>query len=282
MGVGLRYTDPKLRLFFITNQPTIAAFIANQGVARIFVDLEYIGKDARQGHLSSVKNFHTITDVERIKVACPDTDVMARINPLHSGTQAEIDGCVSAGADTIMLPMYSNLGEVSSVADMLAGRAKLCLLAETPSALQNMRTVIQSGCVDEVHFGLNDLCIARGDRFMFQILVQGDLDEAIATLKEHHVPFGIGGLARFGEGLLPAELVLGEHVRLGSTAAILSRTFHRGADSVEQLTQTMDVRHEIDLLQQVYTEFVSGTPENLLANQKEVRRRVQSIVDTFT
>jgi len=276
--VGLNDLTNQFRLFFITNHPEIASFVIKQGVSRIFVDLEYIGKDLRQGHLSTVKNFHTVEDVALVKAACANDEVMARINPLHAGTQKEVDGCVAAGADILMLPMYNTASEVLQVADFLAGRAKLCLLAETPSALANMKQILELGCVDEVHFGLNDLCIARSDRFMFQILVQGELDEAISLLRQHLIPFGIGGLARHGEGLLPAELLLGEHVRLGSTAAILSRTFHRGALSVQQLMDTMNVRYEINLLQSVYDYFLRAGQEELRLNQNEVQRRVESIV----
>jgi hypothetical protein len=39
------------------------------------------------------------------------------------------------------------------------------------------------------------------------------------------IPYGFGGIAKIGEGLLPAERVITEHYRLGSTRAILSRSF---------------------------------------------------------
>ena len=35
--------------------------------------------------------------------------------------------------------------------------------------------------------------------------------------------------------LLSPEFILGEHVRLGSSVAILSRAFHNNADSVDKL-----------------------------------------------
>ena len=37
--------------------------------------------------------------------------------------------------------------------------------------------------------------------------------------------YGFGGIARLGYGMLPSEYVIAEHYRLGSTAAILSRSF---------------------------------------------------------
>jgi hypothetical protein len=38
-------------------------------------------------------------------------------------------------------------------------------------------------------------------------------------------PYGFGGLASLGRGLVPAEMIIKEHYRLGSTGAILSRSF---------------------------------------------------------
>ena len=56
-------------------------------------------------------------------------------------------------------------------------------------------------------------------------------------LRERGIPFGFGGLARTGTGELPAEWVLGEHIRLGSQLVILSRAFHGGAAHVADLEQ---------------------------------------------
>ena len=60
------------------------------------------------------------------------------------------------------------------------------------------------------------------------------------------IPFGFGGIARLGEGLLPAERVIMEHYRLGSTRAILSRSFCNAEqigdlDAIEKLfAENMD------------------------------------------
>jgi len=43
--------------------------------------------------------------------------------------------------------------------------------------------------------------------------------------KKAGIPFGFGGIAKIGEGMLPAEMVIMEHYRLGSTRVILSRSF---------------------------------------------------------
>ena len=56
-----------LKLMYITNQPEIAQIAESAGVDRIFVDMEYIGKDERQKGLDTVKSHHTVEDVARIK-----------------------------------------------------------------------------------------------------------------------------------------------------------------------------------------------------------------------
>ena len=75
------------------------------------------------------------------------------------------------------------------------------------------------------HVGLNDLHLALGMDFMFEPLADGTVEAIGAKCLARGLPWGFGGVARPGRGLLPAEHVLAEHYRLGSSAAILSRSF---------------------------------------------------------
>ena len=43
-----------LKLMYITNRPEVAQIAEQAGVDWIFVDMEFIGKDARQGDRKSV------------------------------------------------------------------------------------------------------------------------------------------------------------------------------------------------------------------------------------
>ena len=52
-----------LKLMYITNRPEVAQIAEQAGVDWIFVDMEFIGKDARQGGLDTVQNHHTVEDV---------------------------------------------------------------------------------------------------------------------------------------------------------------------------------------------------------------------------
>lgn len=52
-----------LKLMYITNRPEVAHIAELSGVDRIFVDLETIGKQERQGGMDTVQSHHTLDDV---------------------------------------------------------------------------------------------------------------------------------------------------------------------------------------------------------------------------
>ena len=58
-----------LKLMYITNKPEVAKIAEASGVDWIFLDMEFIGKDKRQGGLDTVQNHHTVEDVRVIKDA---------------------------------------------------------------------------------------------------------------------------------------------------------------------------------------------------------------------
>ena len=72
-----------LKLMYITNRPEIARIAEDAGVDWIFVDMEFIGKDIRQGGLDTVQNHHTAKDIRTIKESVSSAQVLARINPIH-------------------------------------------------------------------------------------------------------------------------------------------------------------------------------------------------------
>ena len=179
-----------------------------------------------------------------------------------------------------MLPMFHGVEEVKRFCQAVAGRAQTCLLVETVGAMCSLKSCIEVPGVDEVHIGLNDLHLELGQRFMFEPLADGLVDGMVQILRDAGLPFGIGGLARTGEGLLPAELLLGEHARLGSTGAILSRTFHRQASTVEDLAK-MDFPYELAKLREAHSKFLKVSPTVLKANRNEVKRRVRAIASSL-
>lgn len=266
-----------MKFFFLTNSVELTTFALESGVDRIFVDLEINGKSLRQGHLDTVISQHTISDVARLRPFIPKGKLLVRINPLHNGTREEIDQVVQGGADIVMLPMFHGPRDVDAFTRAVAGRSRTSLLVETVGAMNSLHECVSVPGVDEVHIGLNDLHLELGSRFMFEPLADGLVDRMAEILNRAALPFGFGGVARAGEGRLPAELILSEHVRLGSTAAILSRTFHRKASTVAEIKLHMNFKDEILKLRNVYSRHLNADHHTLLENQVALNTRVSQI-----
>ena len=234
-----------LNLMYITNSAEVARIAESAGVDRIFVDMEYIGKELRQGGMDTVKSHHTIGDIKNIRSVVKNAELLVRCNPIHSGTsevsssKEEIDAIVSAGADVIMLPYFKTASEVRKFVKIVDGRVRTMLLVETPEAVSSIDEILAIGGVDEMFVGLNDLSIGYGKRFMFELLCDGTIENLCRKFREKHIPFGFGGIAALGRGMLPAEKIITEHYRHGSGAAILSRSFCM-PDNFESLDKLSD------------------------------------------
>jgi 2-keto-3-deoxy-L-rhamnonate aldolase RhmA len=215
-----------LKTFYITNNPQVAVAVENAGVDRIFVDMEYIGKDERQKGLDTVKNHHTVQDVKNIKSVLSKAELLVRVNPIHQNSKSEIDQVIDAGADIIMLPMWKTTGEVEKFINFVGGRAKTILLLETEEARLCLDDVLNVRGIDEMYIGLNDLHLSQGKSFMFELLTDGTVDSIVEKIKCANIPFGIGGVGKVNSNnLLSAENILCEHYRLGSSQVILARAF---------------------------------------------------------
>ncbi len=214
-----------LKLMYLTRDPAVARIAQGSGVDWIFVDLEILGKHERQGHLDTVISGHTIADVRAVRAVVDRSQLLVRVNPIHDGSRLEIDDVIDAGADIVMLPFFQHSHEVADFVSIVAGRAKVCLLVETPQAVENLDAILAVGGIDSVHVGLNDLHLGYGLPFMFDLLADGTVERVCRRVRQGGIPYGFGGIARMGFGDLPAEAVVAEHYRLGSSMAILSRSF---------------------------------------------------------
>lgn len=221
-----------LELIQITNDPAFARRCDALDGMRLFVDLERLGKAERQAGRNTFISSHTIKDVGRIKQVLRHSRLMVRVNPLNPGTQEEVDAVLAQGADLLMLPMFSHAAQVREFAARVDGRAPIVLLLESAAALACLTEWIATPGLAEVFVGLNDLHLSLGQRFMFEPLALGLVDPVAAAARQHGLRFGFGGIARLDEGLLPGRDVLAEHLRLGSSSVILSRTFHRTESGV--------------------------------------------------
>lgn len=215
-----------LEYFYITNNPDVASACERAGVDRIFIDMEYIGKDKRQDGLDTVKNHHTVEDVKNVRTAISKSKLLVRVNPIHDGSEDEINAVINAGADFIMLPMWKSVDDVKAFYSIVKRRVKTILLLETEEARKCLDDVVVLDDVDEIYIGLNDLHLSQHKKFMFELYVDGTVDEIVTKLKAKNIKFGIGGVGKVNcDNLLPAEHILCEHYRLGSSMAILARVF---------------------------------------------------------
>jgi len=271
-----------LRLIMVVQTPAMARLVAAGGVETLFVDLEHIGKEARQGHMPSWKSRQAMPDVSLIRVAVPDARLLVRVNPPGDHTRAEVDEVITRGADAVMLPMFRSRDELLRFVDVVAGRAECLPLFETAAAVDLIPQIAGEGWLTGLHIGLNDLHLDLGSRFLFEPLADGALEHPCAVLHRKGVPFGIGGIARAGEGIIPPELLLGEHVRLGSDMAILSQTFHRNAGSAEELEDGFDFGAEVARLRSIYAGFSDASAEKLELNRTLVAQRVGEAVRGMT
>ena len=276
-----------LKLMYITNRADVAQVAEAVGVDRIFVDMEYIGKDERQAGLDTVKSHHTLADLRRIREAVSTAEVLVRVNPIHAqmgdlpGSKAEIEAVVQAGADIVMLPMFRRVEEAERFRDYVNRRAKTMLLLETPEAAEQIEQLVQIQGIDSFHIGLNDLHLAMHKKFMFELLADGTVDRLCSTMKERGRVFGFGGIARIGYGILPAEYIIKEHYRIGSTQAILSRAFCN-ANSLQDIGEISELFHlGIKRIRDMEQQTDGMTAVQLADNHRQVVQLVEQIVSTM-
>jgi 2-keto-3-deoxy-L-rhamnonate aldolase RhmA len=273
-----------LTLMYITNNPAIAEIAEDAGVDRIWVDMEYIGKEERQGGMDTVKSRHTIADIRTIRPVVATAELLVRVNPIHDatdsylGTEEEVEQTIAAGADVIMLPMFRTKAEVERFLRAVNGRAKTVLLFETAEAVENIEDILSLPGIDEVHIGLNDLHLAYKMKFMFELLCEGTVQHLCEKFRARGIKYGFGGIARVGLGMLPAEHIITEHYRLGSTAAILSRGFC-DANRVEDPQTIRDIFIEgVRNIRLKEAEVSALTKERYEENLEIIREKVGRIV----
>ena len=224
-----------LTLMFITNRVEVALIAEEYGVDRIMVDLETLGKEERQKGMNTVKSHHTVADIKSISQALTTAETLVRINPWNKNSIREIEEVIHAGANRIMLPMWKSAKEVDLFLKAVNKRVHTVLLLETKEAVECLDDVLHNPLIEEIHIGLNDLHLSYGLAFMFELLVNGVVEVICDKCKAKNIPYGFGGIARIGEGMLPSERIVMEHYRLGSTRAILSRSFCN-IDEIKDIT----------------------------------------------
>ena len=220
-----------MEFMVIENDPEKARFYDNSGVDRIFIDLEKIGKQERQGHLNTVKSDHSIEDIKKVKQVLKKSQLLVRTNPIYEDSEHEIDRCISAGADILMLPYFKTADEVKEFVAAIRGRARVSLLLETAQAFFRIEEILEVDGIDEIHIGLNDLYLSLGLNFIFEPLISPYMPLLIKRIKSKGISVGIGGVASLDTGDIPGKYILSRFMELESERVILSRSFNKKDES---------------------------------------------------
>lgn len=267
-----------IKLMYVTNDKDIAHLAGSAGIERIFMDLEYLGKVERQKNFKSFISNHKIEDVSIVRNAVSLSRLLVRVNPINPESKEEIDKVINSGADIVMLPMFTTADEVKHFIRLVNRRAKVSLLLETAKAVENLNEILSLNAIDEIHVGLNDLCLTMRLTFIFESLSNGIVDYIAKKVNSKGIDFGFGGIGRIGEGELPAKMILAEHYRIDSKMVILSRTF-KGNRDYKELAESNWLKQEIMKIRNEERRLICWKEEQFEENRKKVVESVNRIVE---
>lgn len=210
-----------------TDDPALAAEADASGIDRIGPDFERLRKASRQRDLGYRLSEHRLEQLPAIRAALRNAQLFVRTNPLNAGSAQEVEQLIAAGVEVLMLPMFTSPEEVQDFVCIVSGRARVVLLLEQIAAVERLGEIVTVEGVDEVHVGLNDLALSIGAANRFALLAMPLMASIAARVHAAELPLGLGGLGRIGDTSVPVppDLLYAQHARLGSSAAIIARSF---------------------------------------------------------
>ncbi len=243
--------SPGLLLTLIGNDPRLAAAAAGAGVGRVLVDLEKRDKAQRQRSQGLFLSEHNWADVTALRSVLPQGALFVRLDPLHHGTAEQIERALGLGADGLMLPYFTAAEAIFRFIDFVAGRCVIVPLIETSGAVRELPAMLASGSVQEFHVGLNDLALDLGLGSLNELWGAPILEEIAAAAHGAGIPFGVGGVTDPRMQRLPINpaWVIAEQRRLGSTRALLGRSFRR---RFEQALDDAALAEAVEAIQAAY------------------------------
>jgi 3-hydroxyisobutyrate dehydrogenase-like beta-hydroxyacid dehydrogenase len=219
------------------------------GVDRIGPDLEQIGKAERQNNIGTRVSIHDPEFLGVFREHAGRAKVFCRTDPIHEGSQEQIDRLIGMGAKTLMLPYFHTAGEVERFVRLVDGRATTTILCETAASLFRMDELLEVDGVDEIQIGLTDLMLSSRVGSRYELLVSGSLDAICALVHAAGKPLHLAGVARLDDDHLPvpSDLTLARYAELGVSGSLLTRAFLRGCTSAESLSDAVSaLRSRID------------------------------------
>ncbi len=242
-----------MKLILITNLPDVSKYAYDCGIDRIMVDTETLGKKSRQSSVNAVFNNHSISDVISIKESC-QCEVICRVNPINRHTYLEIESVIDSGADYLMVPMIRDEHDIKTILSYTNNRIKFIPLLETASSIIRLNEIITIKGISELYFGLNDISIQMGLEFLHEI-TSSRIMRFCSNIINDKIPFGFGGIARIGEGAVPAELILSEHYIAKSSRVILGRAFHNDSKSLTDFKNNTNLYKDVQILKNYWNTF---------------------------
>jgi hypothetical protein len=256
------------RLTLITNDPQLALEADHAGVNRVGVDLEHLGKTERQaGHDARISP-HGWNDLSTIGRVVHRADLFVRINPIHAGTESEVETALRLGATVLMLPSFERADEVVRFVSAVRARALVVILVERAPAVARIRDILAVRGIDEVMVGLNDLHLQFRVANHFEVLASPLVDMLAAEVLAKRLPLAIGGVGRVNDTSLPvpADLVLAQYPRLRATGAWIARCFFKGPPP------TARIADPIRELRTRLTEWSAASPDALERARDDLAR----------
>ncbi len=255
-------------LTLITDDAEMAADADRAGVNRIGIDLEYLGKAERQPRQDTRLSHHDWDDLSRISRCVRQADLFVRINPIHPGTEAEIEMALELGAKVLMLPNFRTAVEAATFVRTVRGRARVSILVEMAPAVVRIREILDVPGIDEVMIGLNDLHLQFGVANHFEVLASPLIDMLAAEVLRKGLPLAIGGVGRVGDTSMPVptDLVYAQYPRLGATGAWLARSF------AKTVLSPGDFQPAILALRKRLNEWAAASPDDLERSRAELAR----------
>jgi HpcH/HpaI aldolase/citrate lyase family len=255
-------------LTLLTDDAEFAAVADRAGVNRVGVDLEYLGKSERQAGMNTRLERHDWDDLSRLASVVRSADLFVRVNPIHAGTEVEIETALEIGARVLMLPAFRTADEVEIFARTIRERARVLILLEMAPAVVRIREILEVPGIDEVMLGLNDLRLQMGVSNHFEVLASPLTGMLADEVHRRGLPLSIGGVARVGDQRMPVptDLVHAQYPRLGATGAWVARSF------TNSVPAGWDFTGAILALRDRLSEWAASSPEDLENARAELAR----------
>lgn len=232
------------RLTLICGDARLAQAAHHAGVDRILVDLERLGKAERQAGRPLFITDYSWEDAAAVRAVLPAGTFFLRLDPWHKGSVKQIEQALALGVDGLMLPYFHDAEAPLQFAECVGGRAIVIPLVETVGAVRDLPRLLASDLIGEFHVGLNDLALDSGYPSLHSLWGHELLDTVAGAARAAGKPFGVGGVTDprlTGLSVDPAY-VIAEHLRLGSTGALLGgsfRTLHAKTADPSAMTATV-------------------------------------------